>query len=284
MPPPYNGSLSAFTRTLVGPALVGVALGASCRPGAGRDPVILSFGEEVVRRSDFERHLRSLEAQGGDVLPPEVRQALLEPWLEERVQVLEARQRGLLLPSASPDEERRAVERLLSECSRVSVTDDEIEAHYREHPEEFSRPETVTLRQILVATSNEARDVRRRLVKEPRSFEALARERSKGPEAETGGLMGTFARGQLPPELEAAAFVLPKGGLSDIVETSLGFHVLRAEERQAAREETLEEASPRLRTVLERQKAERNVRQFVSDLMAKAKVNHAAATAPSRPS
>jgi len=246
--------------------------------------VILAFGEEVVRRSDFERHLAGLEAQGGGALPADVRRALLEPWLEERVQVLEARQRGLLTPGASPDDERRAVERLLAECSRVSVTDDEVAAYYKEHPEEFRRPETVALRQILVATSNEAREVRRRLVKEPRSFEALARERSKGPEAETGGLMGNFARGQLPQELEAAAFALPPGALSDIVETSLGFHVLKAEDRQAAREETLAEAGPRLRAFLERQKAERNVRQFVSDLMAKAKVNHAAATAPSRPS
>ena len=96
--------------------------------------------------------------------------------------------------------------------------------------------------------------------------------------------MGTFARGQLPEELEAAAFGLPKGGISAIVETNLGFHILRAEERQAAREETLEEAAPRIRARLEGQAAERNVRQFVSDLMAKAKVNHAAATASSRPS
>jgi parvulin-like peptidyl-prolyl isomerase len=96
--------------------------------------------------------------------------------------------------------------------------------------------------------------------------------------------MGTFARGELPPELEAAAFALPPGGLSPIVETNLGFHVLRAEERQAAREETLDEAAPRIRARLEGQKAERNVRQFVSELMAKAKVNHAAATAPIRPS
>jgi parvulin-like peptidyl-prolyl isomerase len=268
----------------MGPALLGAALGASCRSEATRDPVILAFGEEVVRRSDFERHLAGLEEPGGGSLPVDVRQAVLEPWLEERVQVLEARQRGLLKPGATPDDERRAVERLLADCLRVSVSDDELAGYYHAHPEEFHRPETVALRQILVSTSNEARDVRRRLEKEPRSFESIAREQSKGPEAETGGLMGTFARGQLPQELEAAAFALPKGGLSPIVETTLGFHVLRAEERQAAREETLDEAAPRIRALLERQKAERNVRQFVSELMAKAKVNHAAATAPTRPS
>jgi hypothetical protein len=248
------------------------------------DPVVLSLGEDVVRRSDFEQHVAGLEEKGGDRLSAEVREALLEPWLVERVQVLEARRRGLLPPGAGADEERRAILALLAECTRVEVSEDEVASYYQSHTEEFHVPETVTLRQILVATSNEARDVRRRLAKDPRSFEALARERSKGPEAEAGGLIGTFAKGQLPAELEGAAFALSAGGVSEIVATSLGFHVLKVEERLPAREETLPEATLRIRTLLERQKAERNVRRFVSELMAKAKVNHAAAIAPYRPS
>ena len=246
--------------------------------------MILSLGDEVVRRSDFERHLAGLEEQGGDPLSPEVREAVLEPWLEERVQVLEARARGLLQQGATADDERKAIHELVSPLQRVGVSDDEIAAYYQEHPEEFRVPETITLHQILLPNSNEARDVRRRLARDPRSFEVQARERSKGPEAGNGGLMGTFARGELPTDLEAAAFALPPGSLSDIVETSLGFHLLLVDARQPAREETLPEAGVRIRTLLERQKADQRVRQFVSDLMAKAKVNHAAALFPARAS
>ena len=54
-------------------------------------------------------------------------------------------------------------------------------AYYESHPAEFETGETVTLRQILVPTENEARDVRRRLQKDQKSFEALARARSKAP-------------------------------------------------------------------------------------------------------
>jgi peptidyl-prolyl cis-trans isomerase C len=166
----------------------------------------------------------------------------------------------------------------------VNVSDDEVAAYYQKHPEEFRVPETITVYQILLPNSNEARDVRRRLAKEPRSFETLARERSKGPEAEKGGLMGTFAPGQLPTELETVAFGLPPGRLSEIVETSLGYHLLKVEARLPAREETLPEAGSRIRTKLERQKADQRVREFVSDLMARAKVNHAAALSLPRPS
>jgi parvulin-like peptidyl-prolyl isomerase len=265
--------------------VVSLALATGCQPASGRDPVILALGDEVVRQSDFERHVAALEAQGGAAVPADVRRALLQPWLEERVQVLEARTRGLLVTGASPEEERRAVQRLLQEVSRATVSDDEIATYYREHPADFHVAETITLRQILVATSNEAREALRRLLKEPKSFETLARSLSKGPEAAAGGLMGTFMPGQLPSDLEAAAFALPVGGLSGVVQSSLGYHILKVEAREGARDESLDQARARIRALLERQKTDESVRQFVSDLMARAKVNHEAANpSPSRSS
>ena len=135
---------------------------------------------------------------------------MLDSFIEERVLILEARARGLLKLGASPEEEQLAAQQLLSEAarSRAVVNDAEIAAYYAAHAAELAQPETVALRQILVPTENEARDVRRRLSKEAKSFEMLAQTRSRAPEASAGGLMGSFTRGQLPPELEAVAFAL----------------------------------------------------------------------------
>jgi parvulin-like peptidyl-prolyl isomerase len=266
------------------PSLLALLLVVSCGGPRLADPVILALGDQTVRKSDFDRHVATLESRGGVAVSPEVRRALFDSFLEERVQVLEARSRGLVDAQAGPDEERRAVERLLADVSRVEVTDEEVARYYGEHAEEFKKPESVTVRQILVATLNEARDVRRRLVKEPKAFEALAHSLSRGPEAPGGGLMGTFSRGQLPPELEAAAFALAVGGTSEIVETPLGFHVLRVEAREPERGTSLAEAQGAIRQILSRQKSDRKVREFVSDLLARAKVNHAAADSPPRPS
>src|SRR5258706_23081 len=93
------------------------------------------------------------------------------------------------------------------------------------------------------------------------------------------GLLETFL--QLPAELETVAFALAPGGTSEIVTTSLGYHILRVEARQEARASSLPEVQGRIRTLLTREKSDRNVRQFVDDLLARAKVNHAAATRPS---
>jgi peptidyl-prolyl cis-trans isomerase C len=252
---------------------------------APADPVILALGDQIVRRSDFDRHVREVERRDDAPVDPAVREALLEPFLEQRLLVLEARARGLVGPGGTPEEEAAAVRHLLEQAvPPPEVAEEEVARYFEEHRAELSQPETVTLRQILVPTENEARDVRRRLAREPRSFEKLARTRSRSPEASAGGLMGRFARGELPAELEAAAFALPVGGTSDVVATPLGYHVLRVVAREPAREATLEGSREKVREVLERQKSDRGVRQFLRGLMRRAKVNHEAAKAAPRPS
>jgi parvulin-like peptidyl-prolyl isomerase len=250
-----------------------------CLARTASDPVILSLDGGELRRSDFERYVTELEAQQQTALDPSVRDALLQDWLERRVLVLAARARGLVGPAASPSEERTAVELLLSAeiGSRLAVGEEEVAAYYTSHGSEFTVPEQVALRQILVPTANEARDVQRRLQKDPKTFEMLAQAISRGPEAPRGGLMGSFSSGQLPPELEAAAFPLPPGQTTGVVQTSLGFHVLRVESRTPARTLSLAEARDRIHAQLLAGKSARAQRDFVAGLMARAKVNHEAA-------
>ena len=262
-------------------ALVGLG---SCRPSGPHDPVILALGEQVLRRSDFEQHVKAIEARG-DAVTPAVRDALLERFLEEKVLVLEAKERGLLAPGSSDEEETLAVRRLLaSTVGPANVSEEQVAAYYQQHLHSFRLEETLTLRQILAPTENEARDVRRRLQKDPRSFEALARTASRGPEAAAGGLVGSFARGQLPPEIEAAAFSLATGVISDVVQSPFGYHIFRVDARENARERSFDECRAEIRALLLREGSEHSVRQFVQGLMARAKVNHEAATAPRRDS
>lgn len=260
--------------------IAGALLACRGEPPPDPDPVVLSLGEHVVRRSAFVRHVAAMELPEDVGVDGVVERALFDAFVEEQLLVLAAREQGLLAEGAGPVQADAAAQRLAAEvaASAPGVGDAEARAYYEAHGDEFHAPELVSLRQILVPTLNEARDVRRRLNSDPRSFEMLARSLSRGPEASEGGLMGIFARGELPTELENAAFALRAGGTSGIVETPLGFHVLRVDERQEARTRPFEECQEEIVARLEQQRADAAVREFVRSLRARAQVNHESVT------
>lgn len=70
-------------------------------------------------------------------------------------------------------------------------------------------------------------------IQEGESFEDLAREFSEDPgSANSGGNLGWAKRGMMQPEFEAAAMQLDSGKLSDIVETTYGFHLIQTLEKR----------------------------------------------------
>ena len=92
------------------------------------------------------------------------------------------------------------------------------------------------------AAREEARALAEDLLEQIRSgedFEQLARRYSDDPgSAQLGGDLGWFRRGRMVREFEDAAFSLPTGRVSEVVETDFGFHIIRLErtrpgERQA---------------------------------------------------
>lgn len=82
-------------------------------------------------------------------------------------------------------------------------------------------------------------------------FATLATENTEDPgSVETGGEY-TFGRGDMVPEFEAGAYGLEIGGISDVIETQYGYHIILLEERIAATDEEKVMAKEQLATIKE---------------------------------
>jgi peptidyl-prolyl cis-trans isomerase D len=59
---------------------------------------------------------------------------------------------------------------------------------------------------------------------------------------EQGGSLGWVVRGQMVPEFEQALFALPAGGVSGVVKTQFGYHVIQAEKKDPPQIRSLDDA------------------------------------------
>ncbi len=124
----------------------------------------------------------------------------------------------------------------------VQVTDSEVETYYYENEEEFpERPESVRLSHIYVSVLPDsaafaqaraaAERIRERIV-QGEDFSTLAEELSADPSGRRGGDLGYFERGELDPRFEEAVFSTETGELAPVVQTRLGFHVIKVTDRR----------------------------------------------------
>lgn len=120
----------------------------------------------------------------------------------------------------------------------ISVTDQEIEAYYNTHQDEFV---SVKASHILLDTREEAEKILQR-VKTGEDFAKLAKECSKDPTAkENSGDLDYFRRGDVVEPFEEAAFALKPGEISEIVQTDFGFHIIKVEDNKLDKFENVKE-------------------------------------------
>lgn len=131
--------------------------------------------------------------------------------------------------------------------AEISVGEEEIKAYYEEHRASFEQPEMIKVAHILVAEQVEAEELLQRL-QQGADFALLAKQHSIDTEsAAHGGTLQWFSRGQMEPTFEDAAFALEPGQISPIIATSHGYHIIRAEGRDPAKEQTYEQVAKQAR-------------------------------------
>jgi len=120
----------------------------------------------------------------------------------------------------------------------IKVTEKEIEKFYRE------AEDIVSASQILIKydgnsleakakAKKRAKDILSK-IKAGEDFRKFAATENSCNSNSNGipGSLGKFGRGKMVKEFEDVAFALPVGGISDVVETQFGFHIIKVDKKE----------------------------------------------------
>lgn len=132
--------------------------------------------------------------------------------------------------------------------TKVSVPPKDVRKYYNEHIDEYQEAKRVKLRQILIRfsgykTKEDAEWVARQLLKRLKhgeDFATLAENYSQEPRASNGGLWDFDEVESLRKELRDEAFRMKEGEISPILESSVGYHIVKIEEVKPAKVHSFE--------------------------------------------
>jgi parvulin-like peptidyl-prolyl isomerase len=163
--------------------------------------------------------------------------------------------------------EEAVAEVVLERELQIEITEEEIQNYYNENLERFEKPEQVRAAHILIRTRDprtmqeypdEEKEKRLRKIKSLQErarngadFARLVEENTEDERSRSEGGEYVFTRGQMSPAFEVAAFSLEPGGVSDVVTTSVGYHVIKLYEKTPATTLGLDDTSRGDQTVRE---------------------------------
>ncbi|MDQ6802004.1 MAG: peptidylprolyl isomerase [Acidobacteriota bacterium] len=215
------------------------------------DPVIISAGTVAIHRSDFETAVKSLPAEYQSYALGPGKKQFADDYLRMKLLAAEGMKNGL---DKDADVQKQlnllrenlvAQEELKKIDSTIAVSDADLKKAYDENKKDY---EQVKAKHILIAvkgspaaqkgkkelTDAEARakaeSLRAEIVGGKAKFEDVAKKESDDVESgKNGGDLGAFARGQMVPEFEQAAFGAKAGDVTPVVKTQFGYHIIKVE-------------------------------------------------------
>jgi parvulin-like peptidyl-prolyl isomerase len=168
--------------------------------------------------------------------------------------------------------QRLLIEKVISRVSQVTSPIDEkaIRQYYKKHREEFVVAEQVRVRQIVVKDRKDAESILRKL-KRGDLFDELARRYSLGPEAEEGGDLGSFGRGEMPEEFDVV-FSLQEGEISDIVQSPYGYHIFQVVTKGGRSELDFAQVKEQIRNLIIREEEEKTFQDWLKQIKKQASI------------
>lgn len=158
-----------------------------------------------------------------------------------------------------------AMQKLLND---VEISDEEVKKFYDDNSDQFKDVYKFKAFHILVDEEEKAKELKER-IDNGEDFEELAKSDSKCPSSQKGGDLGEFQSGQMVPEFENALIEMEIGDISEPVKTQFGYHLIRLDNKEIARENNFETFKHEIRNALLNQKQQEVYLKRVEELKEK---------------
>ncbi len=274
-----------------------------------QSPIIAMVNGESITLDELNNALKSLSPEEGAQIQSEevekLREEILNQLIEKKLLLQETKHRGIqvsqeeitsvieqmkddftdeefteLLKNGglTPDRWKQDVkESLLIDklvdtlmASRLNISEEDIKSYYQKNHASFEKMEEVRARQIVLATEEEANNIRQQLLGGT-DFVQLATEKSMSPDKANGGDLGYFTRGQMPEEFDIV-FTLRVHSISPAVKSPYGYHIFKVEDKRAPRSQSLEEVRETIYHHLAREREDQIQSEWVKELKSKADI------------
>ena len=240
---------------------------------ANEDKVLAKVNGRPITEAD----LRLAEAEIGNDLgsiPVEQRRRVLVEYLIENHLFAQAAESEKLGSGTAFDErmkywQRRALrDAYFDRTVRGAITEADARKLYDAQLASARPQEEARARHILVESEAKAKAIFEKIA-HGEDFASMAKEHSKDPGSkDDGGDLGYFARGQMVPQFEEAAFKLKPGEMSQPVQSQFGWHIIKLEDKRQQGAPPFEGIKERIMASL----VHRRAQEMVQSLRDKAKL------------
>ncbi len=263
---------------------VGQRLEAKGSSAAAQDKVLATVDGDTITEKDFMEALNTLppRLQWAVHNDKNIRIKFLDNLVTKKLILKSAKKAGIKEDSnmkrkIAEFRDELIMDRYLKDnLGKIQVSDKEAKAYYNKHKEEFTTPEEVRARHILVKKKSQAENILKQL-KNNGDFAKLAKKYSiDKATAQKGGELGFFTRRDMVKPFSDAAFSLKPGEVSPVVKTPFGYHIIKVEEKKPKKQKSFKEVKQEIKNKLLKSKEQ----AAFDALVAKAKKNWKVETHP----
>jgi len=231
------------------------------------------FAAELEGKPDFYKQY----AQSADG-----KKQIRDKLVERKLLLLTAEKEGV---ANSPDleakvqayRERMIVDKLREKvvATQFEITDEDTKDYYDSHPEQYNRPESARLRQIVVNDAKTADTVYKEAKASPAQFEELARKYSQDETTKgRGGEMGMVNKGTQAPEVESKIFSLKEGEISSPVNSKGKFYIFQMVQKKPAENKDYDQVKDQIKKRMDYEKKQDQWKEYLDNLKKTAQIKY----------